>query len=263
MNQHQQVLDQHIREFRKKFYLDKILRGSLILALLISSMFFVALLSEGLFGFSSGIRTGMVVSLGLVLLGVLSYMVIWPTVQLFQLARGIDEFGIADMVQNLFPEVNDKLINFLQLREASASENAFVQAAIDQKAAEIAPVPLSSGINLQVNRRYLWYLLIPLLLYLITYFANPEFLGASTNRLFNYNQEFLPPAPFSLNFGEIPEEVVAGQSFDLEVEVTGNELPSELYVFIRNDAEEKGQFIDYSLDKPIPFLMSRKPSLFM
>ncbi|MEM7656383.1 MAG: hypothetical protein AAF399_09665, partial [Bacteroidota bacterium] len=249
MNQHQQVLDRHIQEFRRKYYLDKIVRGSLILLLLVSSILFIALLSEGLFGFSSGVRTGIVAILGISFMGVLAYMVAWPVFQLFQIARGIDEYRIADMVKQLFPDVNDKLLNFLQLRKEHSSQNALVQAAIDQKAAEISPVPLSSGINLNVNRRYAWYLLIPLFLYLITYFANPAFLGTSSHRLFNYQEDFLPPAPFALNLGELPDQLVAGDNFELNVQVSGNELPAELYVYMKSDAESQAQFIDYNLEK--------------
>ncbi|MEL7065649.1 MAG: hypothetical protein AAFP00_18055, partial [Bacteroidota bacterium] len=64
MNQHQQLLDQRLKEFRKKYYTDRIIRGSLILLLVMSSIAFVALLSEGLFGFSAQVRTGMVFLLG-------------------------------------------------------------------------------------------------------------------------------------------------------------------------------------------------------
>lgn len=251
-NQNQQVLDQRMQEFRKKYYTDKIIRGSLILLLLVSSMLFIALLSEGLFGFSTGVRTTIVFGLGAIFLGVLGYMVVWPLSQLFSLANTISDFQIADIVKSSFPDINDKLLNFLQLRRQSDLSNALVGAAIDQKAAEIAPVQISTAINFNVNKRYLWWLLIPLGLFLITYMADPSFLGASGHRLANYDQSFTPPPPFEIKFSEIPEKMIAGQDYTLSVSVEGRELPSELFIFIRDDSEEKGQFIDYNLNKTSP-----------
>ena len=248
MNQ-QKILDQRLQEFRKKYYLDKILRGSLILALLISSILFVALLSEGLFGFSSGMRTGIVYGLGAVFIAVLGAMVVWPGIQLAQLAQNISDFHIARLVKDHFPEINDKLINFLQLRSEAWGQSALAQAAVNQKAAEIAPVKLSSAINLNVNKKYLWYLAIPVLLFLITYAANPAFLGASSHRLINYDQSFLPPPPFEIKLAEVPGELVAGENYVLAVTVEGDELPADLFVFLRSEVEENSEYIDYSLNK--------------
>lgn len=247
MDQNQQALDQQLQAFRKKYYLDKIIRGSLILLLLVSSMLFVALVSEGVFGFAAATRTTIVFGLGAIFLGVLGYMVVWPALQWGQLARGIDEYEIASMVQRFFPTINDKLVNLLQLR--STSQEALAYAAIDRKATDILPTRLSSAINFNVNLRYLWYMLIPLGLFLITYLADPTLLGSSAERLRNYNQEFIPPPPFDIQVSGLPEEVVAGEQIPLSVTVSGDELPAELFVFIRNDDEEGAQFIDYSMEQ--------------
>ncbi|MCB0835445.1 MAG: hypothetical protein KDD99_02200 [Bacteroidetes bacterium] len=249
MNQNQKVLDQRLKEFRKKFYKDKIIRGSLILALIFSSILFVVLLSEGIFGFSTTVRTSLVFGLGIIFLGVLAYMVAWPLAQLFNLSQTISDFQIADIVKRTFPEINDKLINFLQLKREFSGSNALAGAALDRKAADIAPVQLSSAINLQLNRRYLWFLIIPVLLYLITYIANPSFLSSSGHRLLNYNTAFTPPPPFSINIQEIPSDLVSGQDYTMKINVNGPELPSELFIFMKDDSEEGGQFIDYNLNK--------------
>jgi hypothetical protein len=250
MSQNQQALDHQLQDFRKKYYLDKIIRGSLILLLLVSSMLFVALVSEGLFGFSAATRTGMVFGLAAIFIGVLGYMVIWPALQWSRLTKGINEYDIAGMVQSHFPNINDKLVNLLQLR--SASTNSLAYAAIDKKAVDILPTRLSSAINFNVNLRYLWYLLLPLGLFLVTYLADPNLLGSSADRLRNYNQEFVPPPPFEINLAGLPDEVVAGEAIPLSVVVSGDELPAELFVFIRNDGEAEAQFIDYSMEQLSP-----------
>ncbi|MEO0474332.1 MAG: hypothetical protein AAF206_32285, partial [Bacteroidota bacterium] len=249
MNQYHNVLDQRMLEFRRKYYTDKLIRGSLLLALLVSSILFVLILSEGLFRFSASVRTAMVFGLGAIFLGVLGYMVIWPIFQLMNWSSTISDFQIAKMVKSHFPDINDKLINLLELKEQEDMSGALAMAAIDKKAEFIAPVKLSSAINLNVNRRYLWYLAIPIFLYALTAAFDPALLSTSTNRLINYNQEFVPPPPFEIQLNAIPSELVAGQDYDLSVKVNGEQLPSELYIFMKDDSEPNGQFIDFTLDQ--------------
>jgi hypothetical protein len=248
MKQTHSLLDQRMQGFRRKYYTDKIARGALILTLLVSSILFVVLLSEGLFGFSAGVRTTMVFGLGAIFLGVLGYMVIWPVTQLMNLSQTISDFQIADMVRTHFPNINDKLVNLLQLK-SSSEDNSLALAAIDKKTEEIVPVEISSAINLKVNLRYLWWLALPIGLFLLTSMISPGFLGSSSERLVNYDKEFLPEAPFQLSLNEIPDQMVAGESYELKVDVDGSALPSELFIYIKDDSDPNSQFIDYSLNQ--------------
>ncbi len=252
MNQHQQTLNKRMQDFRRRYYTDKIIRGSLLLLLIVSSILFIVLLSEGIFGFSSGVRTAFVFGLLFLFAGVLGYMVLWPMAQLMNLTKNISDWQIAKLVQNYFPEVNDKLTNFLQLRERKFQSGSLTAAAIDQKASEIAPVALSSAINLNLNRRYLWLLLIPIFFFGLTYLINPALLSSSSTRLINYRQEFVPPPPFEISIANLPSEIVAGEDFKLEVNVSGDQLPSELFVFLKNDEEDQSEYVDYSLKKNSP-----------
>ncbi|MCI4669313.1 MAG: hypothetical protein MRZ79_14355 [Bacteroidia bacterium] len=249
MNQHHQTLDKRIQDFRRKYYTDKIIRGSLLLLLITSSILFIVLLSEGIFGFSSSVRTSFVFSLGILFVGVLGYMVLWPVSQLINLTKNISDWQIARMVQKHFPEINDKLTNFLQLKEKSFESGSLTAAAIDQKAEEIAPVQLSRAINLNLNTKYLRLLLIPALLFIATYIINPGLITRSTAHLINYDQEFIPPPPFEISLKDIPKEIVAGEDLKLDISVTGDQLPSELFVYLKNDEDPQSEFIDYSLKK--------------
>ncbi|MEZ4686582.1 MAG: hypothetical protein R3B47_11095 [Bacteroidia bacterium] len=246
MNQHQSQLDRQLKEFRQKYYTDKIIRGALILAILIFSMVFVALLSEGLFGFPASVRTGIVYALGAVVLGTLGYMVLWPAA-VFQLSRGIDDFQIADIVRHKFPNINDKLVNLLQLKRSYGDDNPLAVAAIDQKTEEIAPVKLSKAIDLNFNKRYLYLLLIPLLFLGGTYLIDKDFFSDNLMHLAKFNEEFVPPPPFSISLDELPDRIVARSGLQLKARVEGNELPAELFIFMKKNSES--QFLDYSLER--------------
>ena len=248
MNSNQSMLDQRLQDFRRKFYKDKIIRGSLILLLLVSSILFVTLLSEGLFGFSASVRTTLVYGLGAIFLGVLGWMVLWPLSKLLNLSQTISDFQIANMVKTHFPDINDKLVNLLQLRSRSDTSNSLVSAAIDRKADDIAPVKISSAIDIKKNKKYVWYLAIPLLFFLGTFMINATFITESSHRILNYDKEFLPPPPFNIQLEQVPNSLVAGQDYTFNVKVDGNQLPSELFIYIKDDSEEKGEFIDFNLN---------------
>ncbi|MEM6262091.1 MAG: DUF4175 family protein [Bacteroidota bacterium] len=243
--QHEQQLDQQLRGFREKYYKDKIIRGFLISGFLILFILFVVLLSEGIFGFSSQVRTGLVYGMGALVLFTLGYMVLWPASKLFKLSQAISDFQIAGMVQKHFPEVNDKLINLLQLR--TSADNSLALAAIDRKAEDILPVSISRAINLDLNRKYLYLLGIPLVLFLLTYLINPNLIKTSGAHLINYDQQFTPPAPFSITINDLPENIIAGQDLELNVSVEGNTLPAELYLYTKKDLES--QFMDFQMQK--------------
>ncbi len=249
MEQNKQF-EQRLSEFRKKYYVNKLLRGSLILAILTGAMLFVALMSEGIFGFGPEIRTGIVYAIGSIFIGVLLAMVMYPITQLFRIARSISDFQIADIVKNHFPEINDKLLNLLQLRKQAASGNALVAAAINRKASEIVPVRLSSAINLNLNLKYLRWLALIGLLFLFVYWVKPELLSSGSYRLINYTEKFIPPPPFQIKINGVPEKVVAGEPIKLTITVDGKEIPKELSIFIKK-ADESG-FIDYNLEKGKP-----------
>ncbi|MDX1906754.1 MAG: DUF4175 family protein [Bacteroidia bacterium] len=252
MTQHQVALDQQMREFRRKYYVDKIIRGTLILALLASSMVLVALWGEGIFGFSSGVRTAIVFGLGTVLIGVGGYMVLWPVSQLMMIAPGINDVQVANLVQKLFPQISDKLLNLLQLRALADQENILAWAAMDRKAAEIVPVKISTGINLSLNRKYLWYLLVPVVMFMLSYVINPDWMAASGHRLIHYNKQFIPPPPFQLTISGVPEQVVAGDRLEMTVTATGDQLPGELFVYIHDTSRPDAAFMDYTLVRESP-----------
>lgn len=238
----------HLREFRRKFYFNRILRGSIGLVLVTSSILFLMIAGEGLLGFPSSVRTGIMIALGAVFLGILGAGVIWPWSKMMNLSKPLSDLEIAELIRRHFPAVDDKLLNLLQLRErASLEESALLVAAIQSKTEELAPVPFARAINLQVNWRYARYLAIPLLLFLLLWFVRPDVLSGGATRLVNFNKEFIPPPPFEISVLNHPRELIAGQNFKLDSKVKGEELPSDLYLYLKKASEN--QYVHYPMDK--------------
>jgi hypothetical protein len=248
MNTSENLLWGHIKEFRRKFYVNRIIRGTIGLFLIISSMFFISITGEGLLGFSSGVRTVIFYLLGATFVGVTGYAIAWPTAKLLNLSKPLSDTQIANLIRRHFPDIDDKLLNLLELRTfSSASENALLAAAIQKKTEELAPIPFARAINLKVNWKLARYLAIPVLLFLLLGVVMPDVLTNGTTRLLNYNQEFIPPPPFQIIVENHPDELIAGQDFKLTAKVDGNELPNDLYLYIKKASES--QFVHYPMDQ--------------
>lgn len=248
MSTSENLLWGHINEFRRKFYLNRILRGSIVLLLIVSSMLFVSVMGEGLLGFSSSVRTGMFFFLGLSFLAVAAYAIAWPLSKLLRLSKPLTDTEIASLVRRHFPEIDDKLLNLLELREFEGGmENALLAAAIQRKTEELAPIPFARAINLNVNWKLARYLAIPFMLFVVLGLVMPEVLTNGTTRLLNFNQEFIPPPPFSIHVDNHPKELIAGQDFTLEANVEGDELPQDLFLYIKKASES--EFVHYPMDQ--------------
>jgi len=248
MHQSENQLLNHIREYRRKYYINQIIRGGIGLALIVTSILFLYVTGEGLLGFASSVRTGMILALGIVFMGVFGYYVAWPLSKLFNVSKPISDRQIAELVRKHFPEIDDKLINLLELRgESSAMDNSLAIAAIEKKTSELAPIKFSRAINLNLNWKYARYLTVPALLFLLLWFINPDVLKNGTKRLVNFNEEFLPPPPFQISIGSHSDEVIAGDNLILEANVDGDELPADLYLYIKKASED--DYINYPMDK--------------
>ncbi len=238
----------HIKEFRRKFYVNRIIRGSIGLLLIMSSILFISVMGEGLLGFPSGVRTGMMVVLAGVFAAVAGYFVIWPGFKLLNISKGLSDRDIAEMIRKHFPDIDDKLINLLELQsEASIQENALAIAAVQSKTEELAPVRFARAINLNVNLKYARYLAIPVFLFLLLWVIRPDVLSNGTKRLVNFNQEFLPPPPFSIQVGDSPDELIAGQDFNMQASVSGDELPADLFLYLKKESES--EYVNYPMEK--------------
>jgi hypothetical protein len=218
--------------FIRKYYLNKAIRGALYALGLVLLLFLLVSLLESQFYFAPGTRQ--LLGYGFLLASLLA-VGIWvgvPLCRYFRLGQTLSHEQAAAIIGRHFGNVQDKLLNVLQLRRQAGDErsNALVLASIDQKAAEISPVPFRSAIDLRHNRRYLKYALPPLLVLVFLLVAAPSLIRDSTSRLIRNTETFERPAPFAfvVDAGEL--EVIQYQNFPLTVRVEGEVSPAEAFI---------------------------------
>ncbi len=246
MKQQQDIL-QSLDAFIRKYYKNLLIRGVLYAVGIVGVLYLAVVLLEH-FGWLSSLWRGVLFWGGLAAVAaVASWFIVRPLLKMYGLSRRrIDRQEAARIAGRHFPEVGDKLLNLLQLMESSevggrrsevgsapqSPTSDLVLAAIEQKTAQLRPVPLLSAIDLRKNRRYLRYALPPLVVLAVLLLAAPQTVTGPTRRIANYNTAYERPLPFSFAVTNDSLVVVQGDDFELGVEVQGEALPAEAFIVV-------------------------------
>jgi len=228
------VLLAKLDAFIRKYYLNRLVKGSLYTLGTSVLLLLSFLLLEYYFYFSPEIRKGMFIAFITVTLGVGSFTVLYPLLQYFKLGKIITHDLAAKIIGDHFFEVKDRLINILDLHEQVKTQdnNLLLLASIDQKAESIQFVPFQKAINLFENKKYLPYTLPPVLAFLLVLFTSPSIIEESAHRIINNQTNFEKPAPFKFTFNEASPSVIQFGDYELAVKIEGNILPNEVFIEI-------------------------------
>lgn len=235
MEPRQDIL-QALDAFIRKYYKNLLIRGMLYAVGIVLTLFLAAVLLEH-FGWLSRLARGLIFWFGMVAVAaVTAWFVVRPLLKMQGLGKRIGRDEAARIIGHHFPEVSDKLLNLLQLMETEngerRTESDLLLAAVEQKTAELRPVPMLNAIDLKGNKRYLKYALPPLLVLLVLLVAAPQTVTGPTKRIANYNTVYERPAPFSFRIMNDELSVQQGGDFLLQVTVEGEAKPAEVYLCI-------------------------------
>ena len=226
-------LIQKIDRFIRKYYLNRVIRGSIFMAASLFAAFILVAFAEYYGRFDPVVRTFLFYSFILGNLAILTTYIIIPLLSYFKLGQSITHEQASDIIGDHFQPVKDKLLNTLQLKKLSdvnPAQRALIDASIDQKIAELRPVPFSSAVHIEDNKKYAKYALLPLSVIIIVFFAAPSILSESTDRLLHHHKRFIKKAPFSFELINENLSAIQGDDYTLKVKLTGNEIPAEIYL---------------------------------
>ncbi|MBR9859350.1 hypothetical protein GYB22_01085 [bacterium] len=247
MSQEQNILIQKLEFFIKKYYKNQLLKGA-ILAVSISLIAFFAVSVLEFFGrFNTGTRTFL---FSLYILGsaaILFWYVIRPIGGLINIRRNLSYRKASLLIGQYFPEVKDKLLNTLELQESALNtKNSLLLASIEQKTAQLSPIPFSNAIKFNSNLRYVKLALIPAVILLLIMVISPGF-KSSSERIVKFNQHFEPEAPFSFVVDASIFNTVQNRDLKIPLKLEGSEIPKDAYIHIgelryKMSRKNSGQF---------------------
>jgi hypothetical protein len=159
-----------------------------------------------------------------------------PIFKLIGIKKGISQTEASEIIGNHFPEVNDKLTNLLQLK-STTEQSELLAASIDQKAKDLSPIPFKFAVNFSSNTKYVKYVILPILVFLLVYFTGNQYIiNTSYNRVINHSVAYVPPAPFKFVIKNKHLQAEENQSFVLQVTTKGNVIPEQLKINFNNES---------------------------
>lgn len=221
------MLRDNIQAYKRKVFLNHLVKGTLIGMGVLVSAFFVVNAVEYIGRLDSQFRAVLFYSFLFLGLAALGYWVIWPLYKWFTADRQLSDDQAALQIGQHFPDIQDKLLNTLQLR-ALAAQSELAQASLAQRERSFGHVAFEQAIDLRQNRRYARFLVIPLFFSLAVLMWIPQFFTATTPRILYYDQTFEDPAPFRFVIGSEKLQAFKNEDFDLQLMLEGSQIPAEV-----------------------------------
>ncbi|MEO5789962.1 DUF4175 family protein [Gelidibacter sp.] len=258
-----QTIQTKLEQFIRRYYTNDLLKGAILFFAIGLLYLLVTLFIEYVLWLSPTARTILFWLFVLVELALFGRFIIWPLTKLFKLQNGIDYIEASKIIGKHFPEVNDKLLNVLQLQKSS-EQSELLLASIEQKSAELQPVPFKMAVNFNKNVKYLKYAAIPILILLLTFISGHfNWFTDSYERVVNYKTAYQPPAPFEFFVINEKLDVLQNKDFKLMVKTVGNVVPENAQIhyagetyFLRQTNPGAFEFVFPQLKDGVTFTLS-------
>lgn len=234
------LLIQKLDAFTRKYYVNQLMRGALIFLSCLIIYILLISIGEYYFYFPAWLKLSIVsILLGAGLITLIIWIII-PLLKIQRMGKIISHEQAAKIIGVHFPEVSDKLLNILQLRQNNSNTESreLIDASINQKAKQISVIPFSQAVDLGRNRKYLPYLLVPVAIAVGIFLLAPSVFRDASERLMKPDQNFAPPAPFAFHVTNTDMKVPLYGDYTLEAEVKGDKLPEQVFVQVGDEQLE-------------------------
>ncbi len=241
-----------LRLFKKRYFTNRILGGSIVFLLLVSVTFLFFSLTEGVLWLKPESKTILFYLFVALTLFTFLRFIAYPFYKLLTMDKYLSDEEAAKIIGKHFPEIQDKLLNLLQLESLQNTEQSeLLLASIERKTEELKPYPFQWTIDYKKTLQRSKYLLIPLAVTLLVFVFNREVLTQGTQRFLKYDEEFVPPPPFEIVFKEkIPGKIPENSDFRIHFSVQGDKVPENLFVYVKFQGEK--EFGKYFAEKKSP-----------
>ena len=229
-------IEQKLSFFYKKYYTNELIKGSLMFSLLGVLYFIFTIYIEYFLWLQPTYRTILFWFFIMIEVFLFFKFIITPIFQLIKFKKGINEFESSKIIGDHFPEVQDKLLNILQLKNEQ-KETALILASIQQKSLELQPIQFTKAVDFKKNVVYLKYLMFPIFIWFLSFLTGIDVeLYNSLRRVVNPKVVFVPEAPFTFHITSGVLRVLEGGSHTVSISTKGPVVPEEVMVLYNKQA---------------------------
>ena len=226
-------IEQKLSLFYKKYYTNELIKGLILFSLFGVLYFILTLCIEYFLWLKPNYRVVLLIVFIAIELFLFIKLIIIPIFHLIKFKKGINEIESSKIIGAYFPEVQDKLLNVLQLKNEQKTTD-LILASIQQKSLELQPIKFSKAINFKKNVIYLKYLIFPLLLWVAFFLTGIDVgLYKSLQRVANPKTVYTPPPLFSFQMETKNLNVIEGDSHTVIISTEGEVIPKEVKIQLR------------------------------
>lgn len=249
------IIQQKLESFIKKYYTNELIRGAILFLAIGLLYLLITLLVEYFLWLNSFGRKLLFWTFILVESALFVRFIAFPLTKLFKFRKGINHDEASRIIGHHFPEVSDKLLNVIQLGR-NKEHSDLLAASIDQKASELQPIPFANAIRFRENLKYLKYVAIPILLFLlISTLGDSNIFSSSYTRVVNYDVAYDPPAPFSFVVRNKELYAIENTAYTLKVRTDGLTVPQNVSILYNDQVYYMQQLapgeFEYTFQEPI------------
>ncbi len=227
------IINNKLSDFRRKYHLNELLKGSLLLLFIGSLYLILILVLEKFLWLSSSTRTIIFWISILLAVVVFAKYILLPIIRMSVDKYKISRSNASVLIGNYFPEVSDQLINLLQFDTNTSSD--LVVAAIEERAKNLSPFSFVKAVDFKSTFKFSKWLSIPVVLFLIAaiifgfnWFKSP------LDRVVNYNTAYTPPAPFKFVVDQNSLDVLEGNNANIKVTTVGKTIPENVKIVLED-----------------------------
>ncbi|MCL3780189.1 hypothetical protein EMN47_07265 [Prolixibacteraceae bacterium JC049] len=221
----------NLNKTNKRFYLKMAFTRLLWMLLIGICLFVILLLTEYVYYFPVDIKQ-VAVLFTLLLMGLFTVINIgFPLLKAFGVIKGLSNEKLNEIIIKKHPELKDYILNTLELDNIS-KKNELIEASIQQKMSLINNVNISESVDFSGFKQLYLRLLFITIGVIVVFLFDINGLSDATSRLKNYDVEYFPPAPYSVELLTSKLEVEKGTDLQVRFAVTGKKIPESLFIKI-------------------------------
>lgn len=232
------LLNDKIRHFLRKFYLNKLYKGIILFVIVLLATFIAFSLFE-YFSYSNTIvRSILFYSFIALALGIGIAYILIPALKIGGLGKQLSNEEIATIIGKHFHQIDDKLLNLFELQQQMARGDYksydLLSAAIESKIDSFKAYSFVQAIPVQKTKRFAMWMLLPIVIFLLLFSIKKELFTEPTKRIVHYTEVYEKPAPYAFVITNDSLNALQYEDYTVNVKVEGSEVPDEVYIKYKN-----------------------------
>lgn len=238
------IIRDKIEKFIRKYYIKKIITGAIMLVSIILLILLASVVIENIAWLDMKGRRILFWSIIFTIALIFIYFILFPTFKLMKIGKVITYDEAAKIIGRFFPEIKDKLLNYLQLEEMRTSDlqgNDLLIASINQKMEELKPFNFSKAVDFKTAKKHLKYASPIILIFVIILIASPTFIKQPVERIINHNVEYEKPQPYYIELLNDSLTCIENRDFTIRFGITGKQRPDNLILHFGSKSAQQSE----------------------